>query len=71
MIMYYKLVKITINASSLAKIIINMIMRYYGLLDSIFTNQGLLFLSKFWLLLYYFLDNKLKLFTTFYLQMDG
>ena len=52
---YYELVKITINASALAEIIINVIDCYYGLLNLIETNKSLLLISKFWLLLYYFL----------------
>ena len=44
---YYKPVKITINTSDLAEIIINIMVRYYGFLDLIVTNQRLLFTSKF------------------------
>ena len=47
MIIYYKPVKVTIDASSFAKVIINVVVRYYGLLDLIVTNRGLLFISKF------------------------
>ena len=47
-----------------------MIVRYYGLSNLIVTNQKLLFISKFLLLLYYFLSIKQKLSTTFYLKMD-
>ena len=64
---YYKLVKIIINILSLTKVIIDVIIRYYGLLDSIINNTGLLFISNFWLLLYYFLDIKKKLFIIFYI----
>ena len=35
---YYKPVKITINILGLAKVIINMIMHYHGVLKSIVTN---------------------------------
>ena len=55
---YYKLVKVTINTSGLAKVIIDMVMRYYGLPDSIVTDWESLFTSKFWSLLYYFLSIK-------------
>ena len=68
---YYESVKVTINASGLAKVIINIVMRHFGLLDSIVTNQGSFFISKFWLSLCYFLDIKRKLFTAFYPQTDG
>ena len=68
---HYKPVKITINTSGLAEVIINVIVRHYGLPDSIVTNQGLLFISKFWLLLCYFLGIKRKPSTAFYLQTDG
>ena len=64
---YYEPVKVTINTFGLAKVIMNIIVYYYGILKSIITNRGLLFTSKFWFLLYYFLKIKNKLFTTFYL----
>ena len=35
---HYKPVKITIDVSGLAKVIINVIVRYYSLFDSIITN---------------------------------
>ena len=63
----YKLVKITINALNFIEVIIDVIIRYYSLLDLIIINQKSLFISKFWLLLYYFLGIKQKFFTTFYL----
>ena len=68
---YYKLVKITIDAPSLAKVIIDMIIKYHGFLDSIITNQGLLFISKFWSLLCYFFSIKQRLSITFYPQTDS
>ena len=37
-IIYYTPVKVTINTSSLAEIIINMVVRHYGLPDSIVTD---------------------------------
>ena len=57
-IVYYKPVKITINVQSLAKIIIDVVIRYHGLLDLIVTDRGLLFTLKFWLSLCYFLSTK-------------
>ena len=44
---HYKPVKVIIDASGLAEVIINMMVRHHGLLDSIVTNRGSLFTSKF------------------------
>ena len=44
---YYKLVKVTINAPNLAKVIINVVGCYYRVAESIANDQGLLFTSKF------------------------
>ena len=63
---YYELIKVTIDAPGLAEVIINVIIRHYGLLDSIITDWELLFTSKFWSLLCYFLDIKQKLSHAFY-----
>ncbi len=68
---YYELVKITIDALGLAEVIIDVVMRHYRVLESIVTDQDLLFISKFWSLLCYFLGIKKKLSTTFYPQTDG
>ena len=70
-VIYYKPVKVIINAPGLAKVIIDVVLRHHRLPDSIVTDQGLLFTSKFWLLLYYFLGIKQMLFTAFYSQTDG
>ncbi len=67
----YEPVKVTINASSLAKVIIDVVVHYHRVLESIVTDQGSLFISKFWSLLCYFLGIKRKLSTTFYFQTDG
>ena len=64
---YYEPIKVTINVLGLAKVIINIVIRHYGLPNSIVTDRGLLFTSKFWSLLYYFSDIKQKLSTAFYL----
>ena len=45
---YYKPVKIIINGPGLVEVIIDVIVRHHGLLDSIVTNQGFLFTSIFW-----------------------
>ncbi len=44
---YYELVKVTINAPSLAEVIIDVVVRYHRVPDSIVTDRGLLFTSKF------------------------
>ena len=61
-----KPVKITINAPGLAEVIIDVVVRHYGLSDSIVTDKGFLFTSKFWTSLFYFLGIKRRLSTTFY-----
>ena len=43
-IIYYKPVKVTINAPCLAEIIIDMVVRHHSLSDSIVTDQELLFI---------------------------
>ena len=65
-IVHYKLVKVTINAPGLAEVIINVVLKHYGLQNSIITDQESLFISKFWSLLYYFLGIKQRLSTTFH-----
>ena len=69
--MYYELVKVTINALGLAEVILNMVVWYHNLLDSIILDKSSLFTSKFWLLLCSFLDIKQRLLTAFYPQTDG
>ena len=51
---YYKLVKVIINTPRLAKVIINVVMRYYGFPDSIINYRRAIFIFKFWSLLCYF-----------------
>ena len=70
-IVHYKLVMVTIDATNLAEVIINIVVRHHGLKDLIVTNRRLLFTSKFWSLLCYFLGIKQKLSTTFHSQTDG
>lgn len=57
-IIYYKFVKVTINIFDLAKVIINMVVLYHIIAESIFKNQVLLFISKFLSLIFYFLGKK-------------
>ena len=68
---HYKLVKVTIDAPGLAKVIIDVVMRLHSLADSIVTNRGSLFILKFCSLLCYFLGSKRRLSTAFYSQTDG
>ena len=68
---HHKPVKITIDALGLTKVIIDVVVWYYSLLDSIVTDRGFFFLSKFWSLLYYFLGRKRRLSIAFHPQIDG
>ena len=63
---YYEPVKVIIDAPGLAEVIINVIVRHHSLSDSIITDRGSLFTSKFLLLLCYFLGIKQKLFIAFH-----
>ena len=63
---YYKLVKITINTPNLAEVIIDVVVWHYGLFGSIIIDWGSLFMLKFWYLLYYFLEIKRRLPMAFY-----
>ena len=63
---HYEPVKITIDAPGLAEVIIDMVVRHYGLLDSIVTNRGSLFTLKVWSSLRYFLGIKQRLSTVFH-----
>ena len=68
---HYKLVKVTINAPGLAKIIIDIVVRHHGLPDSIITLRGSLLISKFWSSLSYFFGIKRRLSIAFHLQIDS
>ncbi len=70
-IVHYKSVKVTIDASGLVEVIIDVVVHQHGVPKSIVIDQGLLFTSKFWSLLCYFVDIKKKLFTFFQPQIDG
>ncbi len=54
-IVHYEPVKVTINAPGLAEVIIEAVLLHHSLPDSIVNNQGLVFTSKFWSSLCYFL----------------
>ena len=68
---HYKPVKITINASGLAEVILDVVVRYHGLPNSIVSDISSLFTSKFWSSLCYFLGIKPRLSIAFYSQTDG
>ena len=68
---YYEPVKVIIDAPGLAKVILNMVVWHHGLPDSIVTDRGSLFTSKFWSLLCYFFKVKWQLFIAFHLPTDG
>ena len=69
-IVHYEPVKVTIDAPGLAEVIIDVVVRHHGLPDSIVTDRGSLFTSKFWSSLCYFLGVKRRLSTAFYPQTD-
>ena len=71
MMVYYEPVKITINNPSLAELIIHVIVCHHGLFDSIVTDRGSLFTSKFWSSLCYFFGIKRWLSTAFHPQTYG
>lgn len=68
---HYEPVKITIDASVLAEVIIDVVVRYHGLPDSIISDRGSVLTSKFWSSLCYFLGIKRRLSTAFHPQTDG
>ena len=67
---HYKPVKVTIDAPGPAEVILNMVVWYYGLPDSIVTDKSSFIFSKFWSLLCSFLRVKWRLSTTFQPQTD-
>ena len=68
---HYEPVKVTIDTPGLAEVIIDVVVRHYGLPDSIINDRGAIFMSKFWSSLYYFLGIKRQLSTAFYPHTDG
>ena len=54
----YKQVKVTIDVPGLAEVIIDMVVQHHGLLDSIISDRGAIFTSKFCFSLCYFLGIK-------------
>lgn len=70
-VIYYKLVKVFINALKLAKALLNMIVWYYSFFDFIIINWGFLFISMFGFLPCYFFDIKWYLLMAFHLKTDS
>ena len=68
---HYKPVKVTINALGLAEVILDVIVWQHDLLDSIVSDRGSLFTSKFWSSLCYFYEIKRKLSTAFHPRTNG
>ena len=68
---YYKLIKITINAPGLAEVIINMVVWHHGLPDLIVTNKSSFFILKFWSSLCYFFSIKRWLSNAFHVQTNA
>lgn len=54
----YKLVKTTINVVKIAKVIKNIVIRCYYFLNFIWDNKNAIFISKFSLILFYFMSLK-------------
>ena len=67
---YYKPVKITIDAPGLIKVIIDVVVWHHNLPILIVTNWGFLFTLKFWSLLCYFHGIKCRLSIAFHPQID-
>ena len=57
-IVHHEPVTVTIDTSEPAEAIIDMVVQHYGLLDSIISDRGPIFTSKFWSSLRYFLGIK-------------
>ena len=64
--MHYEPGKLNIDALGLAEIILDVVVRHYGLPNSIVSDRGSIFNSKFWSLLCYFLGIKCRLSTIFH-----
>ena len=70
-IIYYKPVKITINAPGLAQVTIDIVVCYHDLPNSIVIDRNFLFTAKFWSSLCYLLGIKRRLSTAFHPQIDS
>lgn len=70
-IVYYQLIKFTINTLGLAEVILDVVVHHYGLPNSIISDRGAVFTSNVWSSLCYFFGIKRKLSTAFHLQTNG
>ena len=68
---YYKPVKVTIDAPKLVKVILDVVIWHQGLSNSIVTDRDPLFTAKFWSSFCYFFGIKRRLSTAFHSQRDG
>ena len=68
---HYELLQTIITAPTLAKVIFDIVVRHHNLPNSIVSDRGSIFTSKFWSSLYYFLSIKRRLSTAFYPQTNG
>ena len=68
---HYKPVKVTINAPGLAEVIIDVVVQYYDLPDSIISERVAIFMSQFCFLLCAFFIVKKKLSIAFYRQTNN
>ncbi len=68
---HYEPAKVTINAPGLEEVILHEVVRHHGLPDSIMSDRGSVFTSKFWLSLCYFFGIKQRLSTAFHPQTDS
>ena len=68
---HYEPLLTTLDTNQLAKILIEMVIKYHGLPESIVTDRGSLFTSKFWSSLCYYLNDKRRLSTAFHPQTNG
>ena len=68
---HYEPVKVTIDAAGQVEVILDVVVWYHSLPDSIVSDRSSLFTSKFWSSLCYFLGIKRRLSTAFHPQTDG
>ena len=68
---HYVPVKTTLTAEQLAEVLIDVLVRYHGLPDSIVSDRGSLFTSHYWSALCHFLSVKRRLSTAFHPETDG
>ena len=68
---HYEPVRVTIDALGLAEVILDVVVWHHSLSDSIVTDKGSFFTSKFQSSLCYFFGIKRKLLITFHPQIDS